>query len=159
MHAILLLSHGSLLCGAGETLQAVARRLRARGDAPIVEVGYLNYSQPAFEAAFAACATRGATRIAVVPYFLVAGKFVQIDVPQRIAAACSQYPAIKVTVAGALGFHLLLADAVLASAASARTPAEWQEPYEHIAHICRAVPTCPRFGTGACPGGMGAGVP
>lgn len=158
MDAILLLSHGSLLCGAGETLQAVAERLRARGDAPVVEVGYLNYSQPAFEAAFAACIAQGATRIVVVPYFLVTGKFVQVDVPRRISAVWHAYSSIKVTVAGALDFHPLLADAVIASAISARATAEWHEPAAQIARVCRAAPDCPRYGTGACPGGMSAGT-
>jgi sirohydrochlorin cobaltochelatase len=153
MDAILLFSHGSLLCGAGETLQAVAERLHERGDAPIVEVGYLNYSPPAFETAFERCVTLGATRIVVVPYFLVAGKFVQVDLPRRIAAACEAFPAIEVFVAGALGFHSLLADALVACAANARPPMEWHETGEHISRLCRADPTCPRYGTGACPGG------
>jgi sirohydrochlorin cobaltochelatase len=158
MDAILLLSHGSLLCGAGETLQAVAERLRARGDAPIVEVGYLNYSHPTFETAFGECVERGATCIVVVPYFLVAGKFVQVDVPRRIAAACSIYPGIEVTVAGALGFHPLLAEAVIASATNARLAADWHETGEQIARVCRADPACPRYGTGACPAGRSAGL-
>lgn len=158
MDAILLLSHGSLLCGAGETLQAVAERLRARGDAQVVEIGYLNYSQPAFETAFARCVAQGATHVVVVPYFLVAGKFVQVDVPRRIVAVCNAYTAIKVAVAGVLGFHLLLADAVITSAMSARLPAEWHESAEHITRVCRATPDCPRYSTGTCPGGMSAGI-
>lgn len=159
MEAILLFSHGSLLCGAGETLQSVAERLRARGDAPIVEIGYLNYSEPAFETTFARCVAHGATRIVVVPYFLVAGKFVQVDLPQRIAAMIEAYPTIEVSMASAFGFHPLLADALLHSAANARPLSEWHTSDEQIAQVCRAAPDCPRYGTGACPAGMEEGRP
>ena len=157
MDAILLFSHGSLLCGAGETLEGVADRLRARRDAPIVEVGYLNYSEPTFEATFARCVGLGATRIVVVPYFLVAGKFVQVDLPRRVTGIRGQYPEIEVLLAHALGFHPLLADALEACAVSARPPAAWRETAEEIARVCRASPRCPRFGTGACPGGIHRG--
>ncbi|MGI8756269.1 MAG: CbiX/SirB N-terminal domain-containing protein, partial [Acidimicrobiales bacterium] len=87
MHqAILLFSHGSVLCGAGENLSAIARRLQESGAAEIVEVGYLNYSEPRFETAFENCVARGATDIVVMPYFLIAGKFVQVDLPPKIEA-------------------------------------------------------------------------
>ncbi len=157
MDAILLFSHGSLLCGAGETLQGVADRLRANGDAPIVEVGYLNYSEPAFETTFAQCVALGATRIVVVPYFLVAGKFVQVDLPRRVAEVRGQYLEIEVLLADALGFHPLLADALEACAVSARPPAAWRETAEEIARVCRASPRCPRYDTDACPGGIHGG--
>lgn len=159
MEAILLFSHGSLLCGAGETLQSVAERLRRRGAAPIIAYGYLNYAQPTFESTFAQCVALGATRIVVVPYFLVAGKFVQVDLPPRIAAMCEAFPTIEVKVAGALGFHPSLAEAVLRSAASARSVGDWHESDEHTARVCQDNPTCPRYGTGACPAGMSVGRP
>ena len=66
-HAIILFSHGSLLCGAGETLRQLAERMQARGDADWVRVGYLNYSEPAFEDTFARCVQDGATRITIAP--------------------------------------------------------------------------------------------
>jgi len=47
-----------------------------RGDAPIVVPGYLNYSDPTFEGAFARVVQQGAMLVTVVPYFLVAGYFV-----------------------------------------------------------------------------------
>ena len=82
--ALILFSHGSVLCGAGQNLFELARFMQARGDAPIVEVGFLNYSEPPFADAFRRCVERGATQITVVPYFLVAGKFVKDDLPKQI---------------------------------------------------------------------------
>ena len=149
--AIILFSHGSLLCGAGETLRALAERMRERGDAPIVEVGYLNYSEPAFETAFERCVAGGATQIVIVPYFLVAGKFVKVDLPRKIAPMRTRYPQIDVRVADAMRFHPLLADALFACAERAAPPSEWRRRLETASRFCRADPECPLYGTPACP--------
>ena len=149
--AIILFSHGSLLCGAGELLYGVAERMRERGDAPIVEVGYLNYSEPAFELAFERCVAAGAREIVIVPYFLVAGKFVKVDLPRKIATARSRYPEIDVRVAEAMRFHPLLADALLACAERAVPVAGSRQRLDTASQYCRADPRCPLYGTPACP--------
>ena len=100
--AILLFSHGSVLCGAGENLRRIASLMEARGDAPIVEPGYLNYSEPPFEVALARCLERGATRVVITPYFLVAGKFVQVDLPRAIEKALSAFPGLEIRLAPGL---------------------------------------------------------
>lgn len=151
MEAILLFSHGSVLCGAEQNLLAQAERMRERGDAPIVEVGFLNYSAPPFEDAVAACVAQGATRITVAPYFLVAGKFVVVDLPRRIAAAQAQYPQIPFVVADAMRDHALLAEAVLSATTRTRAPAAWRDTAAQAIQFCRALPQCPRYGTPACP--------
>ena len=148
--AILLFSHGSLLCGAGETLYALAERMRERGDAAIVEVGYLNYTEPAFEVAFERCVAAGATRIVIAPYFLIAGKFVKVDLPPRIAAMRRRHPALDVRVAEALRFHPLLADALLACAERAVPIAAWRHGLGTASRFCRADPRCPLYGSGRC---------
>jgi len=58
-----------VLCGAGEALNAHAERLQAAGIAPLVAVGYLNYSEPLFADTVTQCAAAGATRILVAPIF------------------------------------------------------------------------------------------
>src|SRR5919202_5974049 len=144
--AIILFSHGSLLCGAGETLRELAERMRVRGDAPIVEVGYLNYSEPTFETAFERCVAAGARRITIAPYFLVAGKFVKVDLPRKIAAVRARYPEVDVRVAAAMGFHPRLADALLACAERAAPPSEWGRTLQDAAQFCRADLRCPLYG-------------
>lgn len=149
--AIILFSHGSLLCGAGENLRALAERMRRRGDAPLVEVGYLNYSEPAFEDAFARCVAAGARRITIAPYFLVAGKFVKVDLPRKVAAIRRQFPEVDVRVADAMRFHPGLADALLACAERVAPPSEWRKTLQTAAAFCRANPRCPLYGSPACP--------
>lgn len=156
--AIILFSHGSVLCGAGQNLFELARFMQARGDAPIVEVGFLNYSEPPFAQAFRRCVEQGATSVMVVPYFLVAGKFVKDDLPKQIEQAHAEFPHVEVHVADAMRFHPLLADALLACAERAQTPQFWRDTKAQVAQFCRANPRCPLFGTDDCPATRAAEV-
>lgn len=149
--AIILFSHGSLLCGAGETLRRLAEQLRESGAAALVEVGYLNYSEPLFEAAFERCVEAGATLITIAPYFLVAGKFVQVDLPPKIAAMQAKYPHVEVRVAQAMRFHTGLADAILSCAERAEPPARWRDILKTAPQFCRIDPQCPLYGGELCP--------
>src|SRR5260221_13291232 len=143
MDAVILFSHGSVLCGAGKALSGHVERLQAAGIAPLVAVGYLNYSEPLFAETVEACAIAGATRILVAPYFLVPGYFVKVDLPKAVEAAQAQYPDLEFVVAPPLGFDELLADALLESAQHAREPAFWRDDLRRASNRCRANPECP----------------
>lgn len=149
--AIILFSHGSVLCGAGQSLAELAVRMQARGDAPMVEVGYLNYSEPRFSNTVRKCVAGGATEIIVVPYFLIAGKFVKEDLPKCLTDAQRAYPAVSFRVAEALRFHPTLADALLGCAERAQTPAAWRDTKAQAAAFCRASKRCPLYGSNDCP--------
>lgn len=151
MKAILLFSHGSVLCGAGENLKALAREMQSRGDADIVEVGFLNYSAPPFSEAFATCIEKGATEIVVAPYFLVEGKFVKVDLPPKIEEMRAQFPDVQVQVAQAMRFHTTLADAILSCASRAQEPGKWRDILNTAPQFCRDSEECPLHGTPKCP--------
>ena len=149
--AIILFSHGSLLCGAGETLRRLAEFMQARGDAPLVEPGYLNYSEPQFADAVAKCVAAGATRLIVAPYFLVAGKFVQVDLQPKIEAARQKYPQVTFHLAQAMKDHPALAEALVDCARRAAPPARWRDILNTAPRFCRDNPQCPLHGTEKCP--------
>jgi sirohydrochlorin cobaltochelatase len=151
VNALLLFSHGSVLCGAGQTLEMQAARLRESGAAPIVEIGYLNYSEPLFAEAFERCVEQGAMKITVVPYFLVAGKFVRVDLPVEIQKQRARFPDVEVQVAEAMRFHENLADAIVACAGRAQPPAAWRDILKMAPERCRASEECPLYGTEDCP--------
>ena len=151
MDALILFSHGSLLCGAGEALDAHAARLRAGGEWPLVEVGYLNYSEPTFAEAVARCRAAGATRLVVQPFFLVPGYFVTKSLPEQIAQAQADDPALRFTVTEAIGFDPRLADALIDAAQHPLGPGEWRDDLMAAARGCRARPDCPLYGTPDCP--------
>ena len=140
-----------MLCGAGENLSAIARRLQENGAAEIVEVGYLNYSEPRFETAFESCVSRGATDITIMPYFLIAGKFVQVDLPPKIEAMRARFPDVRVLVAQAMTDHDALAEALLACARRDQAPAAWRDLLKVAPQFCRDNPQCPLHDTPQCP--------
>ena len=151
MDALILFSHGSLLCGAGEALEAHAARLRAGGGWPVVEVGYMNYSEPTFAQAIDKCRAAGATRLTVQPFFLVPGFFVTKSLPEHIAQAQAAYPDLTFRVTEAIGFDARLADAVIDAALHPLGPEEWRDDLMAAARGCRARPDCPLYGTPNCP--------
>ena len=151
MDAIVLFSHGSLLCGAGEALKAHAARLAQRGLASLVLVGYLNYSDPPFAEAVESAVARGADRILVAPYFLVPGKFVREDLPRALEAARTAHPTVTFIVAEAIGYDALLADALLQSAQAAFGPEQWRDDLQRAAQFCRPDARCPLYNTPRCP--------
>lgn len=151
MEALILFSHGSLLCGAGEALEDHAARLRAQGTYAPVEVGYMNYSEPTFVQAVAKCRAAGAASIRVLPFFLVPGYFVTTTLPQHIARAQTEFPEIAFSVAPPLGTDDRLADALLDSARAPLPPGEWRGDLASAARGCRARPDCPLYATPNCP--------
>jgi|SRR5579884_3991884 len=152
MDAVILFSHGSLLCGAGQTLEAHAARLWARGLAPAVTVAYLNYNTPTLLEATAQCVAAGADRVVVAPYFLISGYFVKVDVPKVVSAAQATLPNVRFDIAEPIGFDMRLAEALVDSAREAAAPSAWREDLRRAAAFCRVDPTCPLYGTPDCPG-------
>jgi sirohydrochlorin cobaltochelatase len=151
MDAAILFSHGSVLCGSGEALLAHAERLRMRGVAPLVAVGYLNYSEPPFADAVEDVVRKGATRVLVTPYFLAPGKFVKVDLPQAVDAVRAAHPGVEFLLTEAIGYDERLADALIESARAANGPSAWRDDLKRAARHCRANPDCPLYGAPACP--------
>ena len=151
LEALVLFSHGSLLCGAGETLQWHARRLKERGEFAIVEVGFMNYSEPTFVEAVEKCAKGGASHVTVVPYFLVPGKFVSVDLPKHVDRARARWPNLEFHVAQPIGFDEALADALIELADDARGRDHWRDDFVRASDFCESDPQCPLYGTPPCP--------
>jgi len=150
VNAILLFSHGSVLCGAGENLKQLAREMEIQNAAPIVEAGFLNYSEPLLTQAFAKCVGRGATSVTIVPFFLVAGKFVQVDLPRAVEKVRPDFAQTEIFLADAMTDHPLLCDAILNRAQTALPPSAWREIWNTAPQFCQMNPQCPRFGSAEC---------
>ena len=147
--SIILFSHGSVLCGAGESLLAMARELEKLAGCR-VGVGYLNYSEPSFADAVDAAVADGSSEIIVVPYFLVAGYFVQQKLPPLIEIAKERHPQIIFHVADAICANPLMRDIVLACAARTQTISEWRKWWRVAPDFCRNDAACPLFDTALC---------
>jgi sirohydrochlorin cobaltochelatase len=159
MKALILFSHGSLLCGSGEALERHAGRLRAAGEWDVVEVGYLNYSVPIFAEAVVKCREAGARDIVVQPFFLVPGYFVSKSLPEAVDAVRADFPDLTFTIASAIGYDERLADAIVESAQNPLGPGHWRDDLSAAARNCRANRECPLYGTPNCPRAPEPGSP
>ncbi|MGO8672965.1 MAG: sirohydrochlorin chelatase [Capsulimonadaceae bacterium] len=169
MKALILFSHGSLLCGSGEALEEHAVRLRAAGLWPRVEIGYLNYSEPTFADVVTRCVSDArrqgeaadSIEIVVQPYFLVPGHFVSRSLPDHVHEAQGAHPGVRFAVGQAIGFDERLADAIVDSALSPLGPDEWFAELASTASGCQIRPECPLHGTPTCPvtGGVDSAPP
>jgi sirohydrochlorin ferrochelatase len=110
MKGIVVVGHGSLTTASGAAMIRLAARLRQRFRMPAVEAGFLNFSRPTLAQAVANAVERGAMRITIQPYFLIAGKYVQEDLPQMVLRLRRIYPGHPIDVAPCLGDHPLLID-------------------------------------------------
>lgn len=112
--AIVLVDHGSRVAEANAVLEEVAGLLRRRVPERLVAVAHMELAPPTLDDAIAGCVAAGAGEIVVVPYFLTPGAHAIRDIPAQAATAAKQHPGVSIRVAGPLGVHEGLVDAVLA---------------------------------------------
>lgn len=149
--AVILFSHGSLLCGSGEALQKHRKRLAETGCFSTVEIGYLNYSAPSIEEALASCRMAGARQIVIAPYFLVSGKFVRTDLPARLEPLLKTHPDLDIRLGRPVEDcppMLTLMERLLETQYH---PRSWQmESVEQARQRCEMRETCPIYGSELC---------
>ncbi len=119
MQGIVLIGHGSLRSASGAAMIRCAARLREQGLAPRVAPAFLNYSRPTLAETVARLAGQGVSRIWVQPYFLIAGAYVQQDLPALVRRVATHHPQIEFATGEALGNHPALAELALARAQAA----------------------------------------
>ncbi len=128
MLAVILVGHGSLRPASGAAMIRLAARAQEAAVAPLVAAGFLNYSQPSFITTLDRCVAKGATTLVLLPYFLVPGKFVRVDLPRLLRQAQARYPQLRFLLAAPFGAHPALAQLVLRRAVAALPPQADQHP-------------------------------
>jgi sirohydrochlorin ferrochelatase len=117
--AFILFAHGSSVESANAAVRAVAQSLAGSEGLESVQAAFLEQGRPNLEEAVATVAGLGASRIAVVPYFLTLGLHMQRDLPRIIERLSSLYPGIEFCVTPPLDGHPALITALRDRVASA----------------------------------------
>lgn len=104
----LLVAHGSRRPDAAavhEDLCAAVTAALAAGGGPHAEVrpAHLAMSEPSLPAAIDAAAADGAEVIRVVPYFLLPGNHVLVDIPAHVEQARAKHPGLSIKITQHLG--------------------------------------------------------
>ena len=117
--AVALVGRGSTDPDANAELFKVARLLEEGRGLPDVEAGFVSLAPPRVEEVLERCRRLGATRIAVVPYFLFTGVLVERIALQTLGWA-ARTPGVAVAVAAHLGPAPAIAALVLERATEVR---------------------------------------
>lgn len=103
--AAVLVGHGSLHSDSGQAMLQIATLLREQGVAPVVEAGFLNFSQPTMSEAVAKAVAQGATHVVIQPYFLIEGHYVRNELRQAVRTLAEEYKPVRFTIGDVLGDH------------------------------------------------------
>lgn len=147
---LILVSHGSLLCGADKAVNEHAARLRKSGDFHSVRIGFLNYSNPSFGEALAAIMVEGATEVILVPYFLVPGRFARAVISDALAHYSNIAAGIVIRIANPIGYEPLLVEAVLQLVESTGDTESRTSAISESLLACATNPKCPLVGLSGC---------
>ena len=111
--AIIIVDHGSRLAESNQMLDQVARLFAQRyPHYAIVEPAHMELAEPSIATAYAAAASRGASRIVVCPFFLGPGKHWTHDIPRLTAQAAAAFPHTQYHVTQPLGIDDLILDLI-----------------------------------------------
>lgn len=120
--AILLIAHGSRRAAANLDLVHLAETVRDRCPDQIVEIAYLELTEPNIPQGAARCVERGATHVRMSPFFLSAGTHIAEDLTGFQTEFSTQFPGVRFQLCPPLGLHPLLVNALIE-----RLGEEWSE--------------------------------
>ena len=111
--ALLVMVHGSPRPESNNAMFAVVEQVRARGDFPIVAVGFMECNEPSIPDAIDELVESGACSVVAVPYFLHTGNHVADDLPSALETAQAKYPDVKFSMGDYLGHDAVIADVLM----------------------------------------------
>lgn len=119
MKGIILFGHGSRTAEYIKPFERIRAAMAAQRADAVVELGFLELTQPSLDESIECLVKRGATEISVVPIFIGPGKHVLKDLPQLAGNAMDRHPGLAITLASPVGEAQEVIDAMAKFALSA----------------------------------------
>lgn len=118
MKTLLIIAHGSRRETSNQEVRALAERVRGVPTLGFdrVATGFLELAEPSVPSALEQCIAKGASEIAVFPYFLAAGRHVVTDIPAAVAPVRERYPWVQIELLPHLGAATGMAELISATA-------------------------------------------
>ncbi|ABS21474.1 sirohydrochlorin chelatase [Bacillus cytotoxicus] len=123
MKAVLYICHGSRLKAAKEEAIQFVTSCMSHIHASVQEVCFLELASPSIEEGIAACIKRGATKIIVIPVFLLAAGHVKKDIPYELQKIKNKYENLEIVYGDAFG----VSDSLILAAYKESGLEEYQE--------------------------------
>lgn len=104
MKALLVIAHGSRVGRSNTEIAVLVEKLKlSNSNFDLIDFGFLEMAQPNIMQAGAKLVALGATNIKILPYFLVAGNHVVVDIPAQVETLSRQFPRVEFSIAPYLG--------------------------------------------------------
>ena len=113
MKAIILFGHGARDARWREPFDRLAGLWREQHPNTLVELAFLEMTQPSLEEAVAGLSSRGANQITIVPVFFGQGGHLRNDFPVLLESCQKQFPGIKLSATPAVGEDLAVLQAIV----------------------------------------------
>lgn len=117
---IILFGHGARNAEYLEPFRRIRETVLTKDPQARVALGFLELTQPSFDASVDALVAEGIGRIVVVPIFFAPGRHVLKDLPQLAAAAMDRHPQLEIEIAPAVGESMAVIDAMARCALDSR---------------------------------------
>ena len=105
MKSLLLVAHGSKIEESNEEVRELTKALEQKVSVryDLIETAFLELAKPSIPAGMEKCIQAGADEIAVLSYFLTAGRHVKKDIPALVEQKRREHPDIKITMVPYVG--------------------------------------------------------
>jgi sirohydrochlorin cobaltochelatase len=103
MKGIILFGHGSRTVEYIRPFERIRAAIASQQPEAMVELGFLELTQPSFDESIECMVRRGVTAISVVPIFIGPGRHVLKDLPQLAANAMDRHPTLEISLAAPVG--------------------------------------------------------
>ena len=134
----ILVDHGSKRAESNRMLEELAAKWQSRRPDAIIEPAHMELAAPTIGQAFDTCVQRGATRVAISPFFLLPGRHWTNDIPALASQAASAHPKVPWMLAAPIGLH----DLVLEILESRVETCLQRQPGERGCEVCDGQEMC-----------------
>lgn len=110
---VVLITHGSKRKEANDEIRSLVKMIQERDPANLYQAAFLQFEPPDLGGAVERLLSDGVHTIIVMPYFLVTGNHLNIDIKGMIQYQEEKHPGIRFLTTGHLGGHPGLVDIVL----------------------------------------------
>jgi len=103
--ALVVFAHGSRARGANQGVRAIAEAAARAAGLEHSVAAFLHPHHPSLDEAVSQMASRGVSRVIVVPFFVMSGTHLTEDLPRIAAELARSHPGMEIRLAGSLEGH------------------------------------------------------
>lgn len=110
---VVIIAHGSKRKEANDEIRTMVDMIQARDPGNFYQAAFLQFEHMDIGQAVLQVLASGVQRVIIMPYFLVTGNHISIDIPELITVEQQKHPGVEFLVAKHLNGHPGMADIVL----------------------------------------------